>query len=272
MQESMPRRQAAFREDFRQRIARYYVGPLHVAMIYAIGIAGFWYCVQQIASVQRIARYEWLVVPAVILFANLFEWWIHRFVMHRPIKGFGNFFMAIYTRHTLAHHQFFTDHEPTIDNLRDFRIVFFPPYALVTFMLVSLPPTIVLVMVKRPDMGWLLMATNIFMYLNYEFFHFCCHVKNDRIIRHVPFINTIRRHHIAHHNVQQMMERNFNLTYPFADWLFGTSDLDRGPLGHLFNGVSDKFVIPGRRKIIGQIDDPDAGVAHVTDASGGTGS
>lgn len=269
MQGSMPRRQAAFREDFRRRIARYYVGPLHVAMIYAIGIAGFWYCVMQIASP---AWHDWLVVPAVILFANLFEWWIHRFVMHRPIKGFGNFFMAIYTRHTLAHHQFFTDHEPTIDNLRDFRIVFFPPYALVTFMLVSLPPTIVLVMMGLPDMGWLLMATNIFMYLNYEFFHFCCHVKNDRIIRHVPFINTIRRHHIAHHNVQQMMERNFNLTYPFADWLFRTSDLDRGPLGHLFNGFSDKFVIPGRRKIIGQIDDPDAGVAHAPDASGGAGS
>ena len=23
-----------------------------------------------------------------------------------------------------------------------------------------------------------------------------------------------------------------NLTYPIADWLFGTSDLDRGLLGH----------------------------------------
>ena len=28
-----------------------------------------------------------------------------------------------------------------------------------------------------------------------------------------------------------MMERNFNPTYPIADWFFGTSDLKRGLLG-----------------------------------------
>ena len=137
MGDSMPKRQAAFREDYRRRIARLYNGPLHVLMIFAIGIAGICYCVWQI---EDPAWYEWLIIPIVMAFANVFEWWIHRFVMHRPIKGFGNFFMAIYTRHTLAHHQFFTDHEPSIDNLRDFRIVFFPPYALVTFMLVSHAP------------------------------------------------------------------------------------------------------------------------------------
>ena len=39
-----------------------------------------------------------------------------------------------------------------------------------------------------------------------------------------------------------MMERNMNLTFPIADWLFGTSDLDRGLLGHLFNGYSTKHL------------------------------
>lgn len=259
MNQTMPRRQAAFRDDFRQRIAKLYNGPLHALMIFVIGIAGIWYCIQQI---QGPSWYEWLIIPFVFAFANLFEWWIHRFVMHRPIKGFGNFFMAIYTRHTLAHHQFFTDHEPTIDNLRDFRIVFFPPYALVTFMLATLPPTIALIYIGLPDMGWLLMTTNIFMYLNYEFFHFCCHVKDDRIVKHIPFINTIRRHHIAHHDVHQMMERNFNLTYPFSDWLFGTSDLKRGAMGHLFNGYSGRHVKPNSRKIVGKSDDPTAGISR----------
>jgi hypothetical protein len=35
-----------------------------------------------------------------------------------------------------------------------------------------------------------------------------------------------------------MMEKNMNLTFPIADWLFGTSDLNRGLLGHLFNGYN----------------------------------
>ena len=256
---TMPSRQAAFRDDFRLRIARLYNGPLHVLMIFAIGVATIWYCGRQ---VQSPAWFEWLIIPIAFVFGNMFEWWIHRFVMHRPIKGFGNFFMAIYTRHTLAHHQFFTDHEPTIDNLRDFRIVFFPPYALVTFILMSIAPAVILMLAGARDMGWILLCTNTFIYLNYEFFHFCCHVKNDAVIKRLPFISTIRRHHLAHHDTHQMMERNFNLTYPFADWLFGTSDLDRGVLGHLFNGYSKDRVKPKQRKIIATLDDPNAGVAH----------
>jgi len=35
---------------------------------------------------------------------------------------------------------------------------------------------------------------------------------------------------------------NMNLTFPIADWLFNTSDLKRGLLGHLFNGYSKKYI------------------------------
>jgi len=41
-----------------------------------------------------------------------------------------------------------------------------------------------------------------------------------------------------------MMEHNMNLTFPIADWVMGTSDLDRGLLGHVFNGYSMKHVKP----------------------------
>jgi hypothetical protein len=39
-----------------------------------------------------------------------------------------------------------------------------------------------------------------------------------------------------------MMRVNMNLTFPIADWALGTSDLDRGLLGHLFNGYDDTHV------------------------------
>ena len=38
------------------------------------------------------------------------------------------------------------------------------------------------------------------------------------------------------------MEKNMNLTFPIADWLFGTSDLNRGLLGHVFNGYSITYL------------------------------
>jgi hypothetical protein len=67
-------------------------------------------------------------------------------------------------------------------------------------------------------------------------------VKENWFVRNVPCVNTIRRHHAAHHDQSLMMERNMNLTFPIADWMFGTSDLDRGLLGHLFNGYSVKHL------------------------------
>jgi hypothetical protein len=245
-------RQLAFRADFRGKIAAAYSGWAHVALIYAIGFAAIWYCVRQIAAP---AWYEWLVIPVAFALSNVFEWWIHRYVMHRPVKGF----MGIYKRHTLAHHQFFTEVEPTIDNSRDFRIVFFPPYALVTFIALSIPPAALLWLFGLPNACWLLLITNVGLYLNYELFHYCCHVKDDRIVRHVPFVNSIRRHHIAHHNTALMMERNFNLTYPIADWFFGTSDLACGLLRHVFNGYDTQFVARNLKRVRNGTDDVRAG-------------
>jgi hypothetical protein len=40
-----------------------------------------------------------------------------------------------------------------------------------------------------------------------------------------------------------------NLTFPIADCLFGTSDLNRGLLGHIFNGYSTKYVKTDMRKV-----------------------
>jgi hypothetical protein len=232
---AMSQRQAAFRTEFRTHIAPAYAGWVHVALIYALGAAAIWYCARQISQPSW---YEFLIIPVAFCIANAFEWWIHRWVMHRPVKGL----MGIYNRHTLAHHQFFTNVEPTIDNTRDFRIVFFPPYALVAFMALSLPPAALLMLLGLPNAGWLLLITNVGLYLNYELFHYCCHVKDDRLVRHIPLVNSIRRHHIAHHDPALMMERNFNLTYPIADWFFGTSDLRCGLLKHVFNGFDTSAV------------------------------
>ena len=167
----------------------------------------------------------------------MFEWAVHRFVMHRPVNIKG--LRAIYERHTLNHHQFFTDEEMRFRDHKDWRVTVFPPYALVVFILMSIPGGLILGWLFSPNVGWLFMCTTTGMYLIYEFMHFCCHVDENWFVRNCPFVNTLRRHHTAHHNARLMMETNMNLTFPIADWLFGTSDLDRGLLGHLFNGYDD---------------------------------
>ena len=103
------------------------------------------------------------------------------------------------------------------------------------------------------------MCTTTSMYLIYEFMHFCCHVDENWFVRYCPFVNTLRRHHTAHHNSRLMMETNMNLTFPIADWMFGTSDLDRGLLGHLFNGYSTKHL---KSDLRGQPKTPIEAAAH----------
>ncbi|RMH47142.1 MAG: fatty acid hydroxylase family protein [Alphaproteobacteria bacterium] len=239
----MSERQRKYREIYRSRIVGWYNGWMHVAVIYAIGIAAM---TIYIDAMQDIKPIEWLIVPVVFLGANFFEWLVHKYVMHRPWKFAP--FRAIYQRHTLMHHQFFTDEEMRFAGSHDFRVTFFPPYALVTFLLMSIPIALVAGWIFTPNVGWLVMATTTTMYLLYEFMHACCHIDENWFVRNMPFVNTIRRHHTAHHNQSLMMERNMNLTFPIMDWLFGTSDLNRGLLGHLFNGYDTRFVKTDLRK------------------------
>ncbi len=234
---AMTGRQRAYRAEYRERINGWYNGALHVATIYAIGALAFYV---YIAHISAPAWWEWLAVPAVFLMCNVFEWLLHREIMHRPQKSAA--LRAIYRRHTLMHHQFFTDAEMRFAGPLDWRVTFFPPYALVTFVLMSIPGGLAVGWLISPNAGWLLMCTTTGVYLLYEFMHFCCHVDDGPFVRHCPFVNTIRRHHAAHHAQPLMMERNMNLTFPISDWLFGTSDLDAGLLGHLFNGYDTSRV------------------------------
>lgn len=239
----MPERQARFREEYRRRIAKWYNGPLHVAVIYGVGLAAM---ILYISNIQNVQWWEWLAVPVVFLFCNFFEWFLHRHIMHRPQKN--KLLRAVYTRHTLMHHQFFTDEEMRFDGSRDWRVTFFPPYALAAFILMTIPGALLLGWIFSPNVGWLTMCTTTSMYMIYEFMHFCCHVDENAFVRNMPLVNTLRRHHTAHHNQSIMMERNMNLTFPIMDWLFGTSDLDRGLIGHLFNGYNTKHVKTNMRK------------------------
>ena len=123
----MGEQQTLFRNQYRAKIDGWYNGYVHIAVVYAIGITAMWVYIQHIASVQW---FEWLVIPITIVLSNIFEWFLHKHVMHNRINFFG--LRAIYERHTLNHHKFFTDEEIRFRGQEDWRVTVFPPYALVT--------------------------------------------------------------------------------------------------------------------------------------------
>ena len=240
----MTERQRRFREQYRAAISRWYSGLLHIGVMYGAGIAAIWYCVSQLQN----ARWEWLLLIPVLIAGNFAEWSMHKFVMHRLIDVYA--LRAIYDRHTRQHHQYFTDNDATIDSIREFRIVFFPWRVLIVLAVFGVLFSWIASVLINPNAGYIVFIGMIGHYMVYETFHFCCHVRDNWFVRNIPFINTIRRHHTAHHNMGIMMHVNMNLTFPIADWFLNTSDLKRGLFGHLFNGYSDAHIKPELKPVI----------------------
>ena len=237
-------RQSRFRESYINQISPWYHGLVHVGVMYSVGISAILWCVGQLNS----PTWEWWLIIPIAIAGNFVEWGMHMHVMHRLKDVFA--LRAIYDRHTRQHHQYFTDNDTSIHSVREFRIVFFPWRVLIVLVVTSALLGSLVSMLLGPDAGYMVPVTMIGHYLVYETFHFCCHVPENAFVRHCPLINTIRRHHSAHHNLGVMMHVNMNLTLPLADWALGTSDLDRGLLGHLFNGYDTRHQKPALAQIM----------------------
>ncbi len=251
---TMSERQRKFREEYRSNISPMYNGLVHIGVIYAIGLSAIWWCTQRLENVG----WEWLVVLPVALAGNFAEWAMHRYVMHRKIDVFA--LRAIYDRHTRQHHQYFTDNEWTIDTTREFRIVFFPWRLLFVLGVLGTLFGWIASLVWNANAGYFLFMTMVAQYLVYEFMHYCCHVHDNWFVNRFPFVATIRRHHIAHHNQGIMMHYNMNLTFPVADWFMKTSDIDRGLVGTLLNGMDTRYVREDLKPIIARFKRDDSRV------------
>jgi Fatty acid hydroxylase superfamily len=234
----MSERQRKFRSQYMDQVHPGYSGLVHIGVIYLVGLFVIFFCLSSLVNVS----WEWLLILPVFVLSNLFEWWIHKYVMHRLVDVWA--LRAIYDRHTRQHHQYFSDSVMTVDSTREFRIIFFPWRALFTFIALGTPFALLLSWLFNPNLGYILITTMVGQYLIYETFHYCCHTHENWFVRNMPIVNTIRRHHTAHHNLGIMMGYNMNLTFPIADWLMNTSDVKRSLLGTIFNGYSTDHIPP----------------------------
>jgi len=240
----MTERQKKFREKYVNEISPFYNGLLHIGVMYAVGISLIYYCISNLHDVT----WEWMVIIPVAIAGNFVEWAMHKYVMHRLIDVFA--LRAIYDRHTRQHHQYFTDTDYTIETVKEFRIVFFPWRVLTVLGVFGTLFGYVASQIFNANVGYFVFMTMVGHYLIYETFHYCCHIKENWFVRNMPFVNTIRRHHAAHHNLGIMMHKNMNLSFPLADWVMGTSDLKRGLIGTLLNGFDESHVDPTLKPII----------------------
>ena len=204
---------AAFRE---RHIAPGYSGPLHLATTITVSLSVSLLCIVMLENVRAL---EWLTVPLTFVYANLSEYLGHRGPMHHRQRILS----AVFQRHSVEHHAFFTDEAATFASTRDYKAVLFPPVLLLFFIgCFAMPVGAVLYFLVSSNVAFLFVLTSVLYFLNYELLHFAYHSDPKSWIRHLPFMPGLRRHHIHHHNRQLMTRYNFNITYPICDRLFGT--------------------------------------------------
>lgn len=204
---------AAFRE---RHIPENYSGPLHLATTISVSLAIALLCALLLEAVRPS---EWLTIPLTFLYANLSEYLGHRGPMHHKTR----FLTAVFERHSVQHHSFFTDEAASYDSSRDFKAVLFPPILLVFFIgFFTIPVGAILYYLASPNVCFLFVLTAVLYFLNYELLHFAYHMNPLNAVGRLPIIKRLRRHHLRHHNRHLMTACNFNITYPICDYLFGT--------------------------------------------------
>ena len=152
-----------------------------------------------------------------IIFASLFEWTLHRFVMHKPVGPFRYPFEA----HALIHHQIFkADHTYHLINPKDKKTI---PMAWwngpVLVACCQIPFVIAALIWKK----WALVVgasvSCTLYYAAYEYIHWCMHLPKRRIVERSGLYFRLNGHHLLHH---RYMHKNFNVVMPLADLLLGT--------------------------------------------------
>ncbi|MBX3211422.1 MAG: sterol desaturase family protein [Labilithrix sp.] len=212
-------RRDAVRRRALAEIPWWYSPHAHLAATTGIGV------IVLVASVVFLARLDpgvrWtdlLVIPAVVLLANYYEWRVHKDVLHKRFWPFE----VIYDKHTPMHHMIYVEEDMAVRDVRELRLVLIPAAGVLGIVLAAAPLAIGLAHFWSAAAGWLFLLTTSLFMVSYEVLHLCYHAPADSFIGRRGLIRILRAHHARHHDPRLMQRYNFNVTVPLFDWLMGT--------------------------------------------------
>ncbi|MGB7769241.1 MAG: sterol desaturase family protein [Verrucomicrobiia bacterium] len=161
----------------------------------------------------------WTAVGFVIavVYASLFEWTLHRYLMHRPWGKFTYPFKS----HALVHHRIFkSDHTYHLIHEADKRTIPMAWWNGPVLILIGLMPFL-LAAIFSGKWGILVGAVLACCayYGAYEYLHWCMHLPRKRNVERSGIFFRLNGHHLLHH---RYLGKNFNVVLPLADLCFGT--------------------------------------------------
>jgi hypothetical protein len=169
----------------------------------------------------------WAWLPVFWVVANLVEWTVHRYPMHRPL-----FPRVLYRNHAIVHHGAFHGEDQEITALRELGLVMMPWYTLVLIFAAASPGIGLLALLAGTPLAGIFLVSAVSYFLLYETLHLLHHLPAARErswLRAVPGLARLRAHHHHHHQRDRMAHANFNVTFPLADLALGTYEAPPGP-------------------------------------------
>lgn len=202
---------AAYRPWFRTHVQprRYYPrlhGLVHLGPPLAV-------CVFAARSLSQVTAWQWLMVPAGLLFGSAFVYWFHRHVLHRRTRWAA----FAYERHTLQHHRFFDYEHITLEQPGDWHVTLFPWWAGLVLAALSLAIGTGLDQVGNHNVAMFVMLLLPLYLLLYEGVHSVSHLADEHPLARLVVLRHLREHHRLHHDPTLMGHYNFNIVLPLFD-------------------------------------------------------
>ncbi len=221
--ERVPPLVAEFRKKYRATMPGFYSGYAHAAatVAFTLGCAAW-----ALLQLHKPTLVQWMTVPAVLVFGNFFEYFLHRWPLHRPWP----LMRKVFDIHTGNHHHYYTHQAMRFYDHRDVYMVLFPWWAPM-LVVIALPVvatgllqlfTALTGVEVSSNVTYLMIATGAVNFLLYEFMHFSFHLPVNPWTERIPGMAWLRHHHALHHDPRLMSSKNFNVVFPMSDWLFKT--------------------------------------------------
>jgi hypothetical protein len=192
----------------------------HIAQTLAIaaGLAAL-----GVALAWRARATDWLLMPVFFVVANFIEWGVHRHPMHRPLTP-----RIMYRNHAQLHHLAFTENNLPVTSARELGLVMMPWYTMLGIFTIASPILLLAGWLRGPGLAGVFLLAAVAYFLMYETLHALYHLSDETLdgagLGHWPAFRRRQAHHRHHHRLGRMAHVNFNVTFPWMDRLFGTTE------------------------------------------------
>jgi hypothetical protein len=175
------------------------------------------------ALASRARPIDWLLMPVFFVVANFIEWMVHRNPMHRPLTP-----RIMYRNHAQLHHLAFTESNLPITATRELGLVMMPWYTMLGLFLIASPILLLAGFLRGPGLAGIFLLAAVAYFLMYEALHALYHLPDatldGAVVGRLGAFRRRQAHHRRHHVLGRMAHVNFNVTFPWMDWLFRTTE------------------------------------------------